>query len=420
MAIDFEKEDAKHPHLRHEVHRRWTIEGHEVALATGHWTDDDGSIRECETSLLCECDFTEEKRIFGGENDPHNCVARKTVRETVLKEARAAYGDAWKKMGLKEAIMDVFRRQAAREYLGSSNAEMLYAQDVAEILNADQKRVMQLCQELQDEERLDLNGWILQPYEPYLRLPHELKVLFAYMIEEPLGWPNGDAGDYFVGRFTGLLEEHAGYTHGRDLVGSENFPHIAPRHLLVTATLWLQAAVSASAREEQEDAKTGSFSGEVGTVRSLSARIRGLIATTGHRDNPSAGKTTSANEAHAACDAADTSTRFTFPYEIKSLLIALHEDTGKGPLDAVHAINRIERILSDTTDYPGGENALWEHNHPHVSPHILWMFGTMWLTSALERAESDEDAKADLRRTRLCAIAEALDDLADRLEQTAL
>lgn len=410
MAIDFEKEVADHPHLDYKVHQRWTINDHEVALATGHWTEDDGSTRELDMLLLCECDFTKEERVVGGENDPRNCAARKEVRESVLKEAHAAYGDAWKKMGLKEAIVDVFQRHVAKEYLGSTNAESLYAQDIANILKADQRRVMQFCQELRDEERLELWGWTLHAYEPYLRLPHELKALFAYMIEEPIGWPNGDAGDCFVSSLTGLIEEHAGYTHGSDLFGSENFPHIAPRHLLVTGTMWLLDATN-------NESSTDDFTGEARGLRSLAARAKGIVALGGCHDEPIK-STATAEETRTASDGSVTCTRFTFPREIKDLLITLHEDTGKDRLGAVQAINHIEETLSAIADYPDGEKAFWEHNHPHVSPHILWMFGTMWITSALEHMESSKDIKTATSGVRLDIIAHMLEDLADQLERS--
>lgn len=413
MPIDFEKETADHPHLEYKVHRRWTIDDHEVALATGHWTEDDGSTRELDTLLLCECDFTEEKRVVGGDNDPRNCTARKEVRESVLKEAQAAHGDAWKKMGLKEAVMDVLQRHIAKEYLGSTCAEMLYAQDVAEILQADQRRVMQLCRELEDEECLDLWGWTLHAHEPYLRLPREIKMLFNYMIEEPIGWPNGDAGDCFTSSLMGLLEEHCGYKHGSDLVGKDNFPHVAPHHLLVTGAMWLLDAVNVT--DNESSAKN--FTGEAVGVRSLAARVKGIVARGGCHDEP-AESTMTAEDTRIATDASMTHTRFTFPREIKDLLITLHEDTGKDRLRAVKAINDIEGVLSAIADYPDGEKAFWEHNHPHVSPHILWMFGTMWVTSALERIEASEDMKSLTSRVRIDVIADVLDDLADRLEQT--
>lgn len=57
----------------------------------------------------------------------------------------------------------------------------------------------------------------------HFRFPEEIQRLFAYIIEEPLGWPNGGAGDVFVSELEKVIHEHTRFKHGNDAFGQGVF-----------------------------------------------------------------------------------------------------------------------------------------------------------------------------------------------------
>lgn len=159
-------------------------------------------------------------------------------------EARARLGDHWRSLGPKEAILDIFRRVHSGENFGEGWAGIIYVQEVAELLGISEYAVWKHCDELFTEERIDLNGAILIPYVRRFRFPKEIQDLFRLMIELPLGWPNGDAGDCFLAELEGAIgaiHEGARFPSGKDAFG-ENYPHIRPFHLAMFGVKWAQIA----------------------------------------------------------------------------------------------------------------------------------------------------------------------------------
>ena len=72
--------------------------------------------------------------------------------------------------------------------------------------------------------------------EARFQFPEEIRDLFRYMVEEPLGWPNGEAGDFFLATLEGAVQ--AANLPDRNAFGGENHPHIAPHHLLAFGVQW--------------------------------------------------------------------------------------------------------------------------------------------------------------------------------------
>lgn len=226
---------------RKEILKRWTIEGHEVALVrmeVRQNVDDD--------YLVCECDFAYEikngqKFKVGGSSN--ECARAKAVREQVKLESKSRYGEHWKNIGPKNAISDIWERTEKLEWLGQHYATLIYVQEVAELLEISVADCLHYCDELFAEEKLDLNGMILIPYKKRFRFPKEIQMLLRYIIEEPLGWPNGEAGDGFVYRLEHAIHENTDYKSGKTVFGEESYPHI-PQHILAMfGLIWVRDAI---------------------------------------------------------------------------------------------------------------------------------------------------------------------------------
>jgi hypothetical protein len=215
--------------LVYEVLQHWERDGHEVALmrlSNKEAPDCTGS------HLLCECDFDVEDYVVDGKvvgktrkNDPHKCEAKKLVRETVMRKARRQGYILWQGLGLKEAVLDIHRRAKAGEYFGQHEGAYIYTQEVASLLGRGDEEVLAACGELYAEERLDLNGRILTDFVPGFRFPREMVDILRYIVEEPLGWPNGDAGDCYVGGLEREVQAKHGFTSGKQAFGP-HWPNI--------------------------------------------------------------------------------------------------------------------------------------------------------------------------------------------------
>jgi len=199
--------------------------------------------------MMCECDVAENRSI-----DAHKCPAKAKARDEVVAESRQKYGAQWQAMDLKDAVLDVFGRVEKKEYLGEFWPDMIYVQDVAKILEKSVAEVHHACDQLFAEEKLDLNGMILIPFTPMFRFPKELEQVMRYMIEEPLGWPNGEAGDGFVASLEVAINENTDHKSGKDAFWEYNYPHIAPHILLMFGADWLERAI-ARAESDPEDLK---------------------------------------------------------------------------------------------------------------------------------------------------------------------
>ena len=147
------------PFLVVRVMRVLLINGHEVVLA------DIRNKKDPEIGcpqLLCECGLNE--RI-----DSLKCKARRVVEKELIKQARKDNGARWQKMGVKEAILDIFDRVSKKEYLGGNSSDLMYLQTVAELLGvAPYHNLRPICEELIKEKKLGLCGNILISYECWL------------------------------------------------------------------------------------------------------------------------------------------------------------------------------------------------------------------------------------------------------------
>lgn len=226
--------------VTYEVLRLWTYKEHEVALM--RLTNKDAP-ENASSYLMCECDFDlilkedEHGSYRTHRNDPHACESKKVVRNVASMDARRSYGAAWKKMGLKETILDIKRRVDAGEWLGQHYPSMIYTQEVAELLDGKPSaacglssdpvhdQVLAACRELYAEEKLELNGRILTEYIQRFRFPEEMVGILRWIVEEPLGWPNGEAGEGYVGELEREIQERHGFKSGKEAFG-KHWPNI--------------------------------------------------------------------------------------------------------------------------------------------------------------------------------------------------
>lgn len=243
MAIDLERINSSRD-LRFTRLEGWDVEGHEVAWLQFEGTRTDGSIFSGK-GLYCECDFGADNALLT------ICEHKKIVFKHFREESQDLYHAQWVSMGPKEAVLDIFRRVRAGERLFEHHHGVIYIQEVAELLALPERVVWALCDELFVEEKLNLNGAILIPYVQRFRFPKELQNLMAYMIEEPLGWPNGEAGDCFLDKIEGAIDQHTRYKHGKDAFWSENYPYIAPHHLAVFGFNWLAMALYRATKDSK-------------------------------------------------------------------------------------------------------------------------------------------------------------------------
>lgn len=228
--------------------RQWTIGGHEVGV---YRVDDAGDSKEDPGSsgimLACDCDTDVTNN--DADYDPDNCPARIAARAEATREAQAALAPILAASGIKAAILEIHRRVQAKEYLGQSRAAMIYVDEVATLLGADPKAVWSACDELFAEEKLELTGAILIDWGRRFRIPLEMADALKYAVEEPLGWPNGDAGMIHLYEFEAKVQMATGLASGKHAFGV-NFPHADPA-LLADFFVWLAREMSDAARDAQ-------------------------------------------------------------------------------------------------------------------------------------------------------------------------
>lgn len=205
-------------------------------------------------------------------------MRRRTLDTERIREARQNFGEHWRQIGPKAAVLDIFQKITHRENLGQANSGIIYVQEVAELLGIQVSKILQLCDELFEEEKLDLNGMILSPHISRFRFPKEIETLFAYIIEEPLGWPNGEAGDIFVAELEQAIQKHTRFKHGKEAFWPENYPHISPRHLLFFGLNWMGVAISKaeSIPEALVDVSPWCTEATAKVLEDLARRIRNL------------------------------------------------------------------------------------------------------------------------------------------------
>lgn len=230
MAIDLDKAHEMMPELRLTVLERFCRRGHEVCLMR---IENVAVEHDCSSvDLQCECDFDIEEQERDGRktllqrSDSHKCPVKREVRRYLIRRSRQRHGASWQDMGVKEAILDIHRRVRGGEYLGNWLSGVVYVQEVAELLGLPSGEVLAACDELFREERLQLNGMILWDFVPRFRFPRQMRAIMGYIVEEPWGWPSGEAGEVFVCGVEGEFEEKSGISRGVEAFGEANWPDI--------------------------------------------------------------------------------------------------------------------------------------------------------------------------------------------------
>ncbi|MBI4991834.1 MAG: hypothetical protein HZB99_01310 [Candidatus Harrisonbacteria bacterium] len=238
--------------IRWKILQSWIENGHEVA-----WMEYRGiNVRDepfFGEQLHCECYFDYQRKrmkcgdgkwrvgtVRSSDKDEYRCPAIKKVRESLIKKAAEANKERWQNLGWKNAILDIFKRVSSGENLWQHHEKIIYVQEVAKLLQIPDTDVWRYCDELFAEEKLDLNGAILMDYVSRFRFPKEVQQLFGYMIEEPLGWPNGEAGDGFLEIIEEAIHKRTDYKHGKRAFGEENYPNVATHILEMFALRWLR------------------------------------------------------------------------------------------------------------------------------------------------------------------------------------
>lgn len=244
--------------------------GHPVVLMSEARTDEKLAGGSWMT-LMCPCDLTWKWQWMGKPPhrkfymvhtlDEHECVSKEYSRAIVRDEARAKYRSVWETMSLADCALDVWKKSRAGEYFGERNVGTLYVEDIEQILgttpnvqsvgyielggshNADgevvdtpkvmnisfpSKTILAAMHELKKRKLVDLNGMILTEYKESFRFPDQLHHFFARIIEEPLGWPNGEAGDCFMFQLYSNLSHEMKWSCCEDIFGSANTPKFIP------------------------------------------------------------------------------------------------------------------------------------------------------------------------------------------------
>ncbi len=298
MPIDYEKESASSGCVLTPI-RKWSHLDHEVALVRYEKKNADPPYADMH--LVCECDFDVKPVVRDGKTvgvehvrDPEACASKEAVRGAVKLEAKRPLLATLRASGLKDAILEAHAKVKAGEYLGQRYASMIYAQEVAELLGTPMDAMRAALAELFAEEKLDLNGMILADYVPRFRFPREIQQLFRMLVETPLGWPNGDAGDCFIAALEGAIHEGTDYKHGKDAFWPHNFPHLAASHLVEFGHLWLASALERAERGggDREDLRFTDCERLAAELERLAAGYRALGKTHGFPQDPLAGRGT--------------------------------------------------------------------------------------------------------------------------------
>jgi hypothetical protein len=226
-------------------------------MSLRRWNDDGTSMAECQSHyLLCRCDIEFKIKWFkieGGKRrryreqvrDAFSCAAKQRSRAAFRKSLGMANAERWGAMSIPERIADIWRMHRSGEYLGEHNEGTIYAQEIEEILSGPSDilmpsgEFMSALSELEKRKLIRLNGMILVPYIEYFQFPKQLHGLIAMAVEEPLGWPNGEAGDFFLYRVYGEISKMSGWTCGEDVFGEANIPALTFPDAKEVAHRWL-------------------------------------------------------------------------------------------------------------------------------------------------------------------------------------
>lgn len=230
-------------------------------------------------NLMCKCDLAFKWRMLGNPQkrtmvhtgNAYQCPAKEDARKVVCAEVRNKYHDCWAAMTLADRVLDIWQKHCAGEYMGEHNIGTLYVQDIESLLgttpeivnvhlgagrNAEgevvsqptvehisfpSREILDAIGELKKRKLIALNGMILVPYRESFRFPEELHRQLAYWIEAPLGWPNGEAGDCFLGELYGKIARVTKWASGEEVFGADNIPVFTPHWRTRCKEDWLPA-----------------------------------------------------------------------------------------------------------------------------------------------------------------------------------
>ncbi|MBI4250810.1 hypothetical protein HY622_04430 [Candidatus Uhrbacteria bacterium] len=230
----------------------WNIDNHAVAWVQ---VEDDRKAAH----LVCDCDFRDQDKpyTYGGADDPNSCPAKKTVEQERVQKTQRFYTEVLKTRSLEEVIEEIFRRvYEKKEFLGQRR-DIVYAQEIAVMVLRPLQEVLAALETLYAQDKIELYGMILIPFRHRFQFPREIQSLLRFMIEEPLGWPNGDAGDCFVGDIERAIDAGTHFKHGREAFGDGgNWPRLRPDIKALFGSQWLaEAMMSYMVRAAQGDEK---------------------------------------------------------------------------------------------------------------------------------------------------------------------
>lgn len=209
--------------------------------------------------LVCECDFKKRKKpyVHNGPDDPNNCSAKRAVEYRGIESSKRYYAEYQQDHTLEESIEYLFQRVESGQFLGLRDS-VIYAQHVGQILAVPLHHVLSALEILYAQDKIELNGMILCRFQPRFRFPKEIQGLLCFMIDEPLGWPNGDAGDCFVHELEKAVHDGTNFKHGRDAFGySGNWPRLSPHIKMLFGQKWVgEAIMSYMVRAAQGEEKS--------------------------------------------------------------------------------------------------------------------------------------------------------------------
>lgn len=160
-----------------------------------------------------------------------------------LAQAKKRYGTEWKQLGVKAAIVDIFNKAVFEKKFGPNFERIISVQEVAQLLEVPLAVAWPAVRELFAEEKLEYYGYSLYEYQHRFRLPEELRSLIRYLIEYPIGWPNGEAGDCFLLDIEKAIEEKTTYKHGKEAFPLD-YPYINPLNLFQCGYQWISMALA--------------------------------------------------------------------------------------------------------------------------------------------------------------------------------
>lgn len=196
--------------------------------------------------LVCECDFKKRKKpyVHNGPDDPNNCPVKRAVEHRGIEASKLYFAEHQQDYTLEESIEHLFQRVESGQFLGLQT-NVIYAQQVGQILGTPLRNILGALDILYAQDKIELDGMILRRFQPRFRFPKEIQGLLRYMFEEPLGWPNGDAGDCFLHDLEKAIHDGTHFKHGRDAFEhGGNWPRLQPHIKALFGSRWLAEALT--------------------------------------------------------------------------------------------------------------------------------------------------------------------------------